>query len=153
MSAMKPRVEAGLRQFERKIGIDREGRTVWVWLMPPAIGLVTACLAPFMPGLPDSMGPIYRITIAIFGFVTMTAITSIYLISFDNDHNQEAPVDSPGQARDDDRGPDEVPPAPSGPPRPAWIHRLDVPGAIDEQHERVADDERPRVPAVSGARR
>jgi hypothetical protein len=149
---MKSRVEAGLRRFERKIGIDREGRTVWVWLMPPAIGLVTACLAPFMPGLPDSMGPIYRITIAIFGFVTMTAITSIYLISFDNDHNQQAPVDGPGQARDDDRGP-EAPSIPSGPPPPAWVHRLDVTDTVDEQPELVADDERPRVPAVSGARR
>jgi hypothetical protein len=152
MSAMKLRVEAALRRFERKIGIDREGRSVWVWLMPPAIGLVTAGLAPFMPGLPDSMGFLYRLTIAIFGFVTMTAITSIYLISFDNDHNQQAPVDGPGQARDDDRGP-EVPSAPPGPQPPAWVHRLDVPDTIDEPHERVAGDERPRVPAVSGARR
>ena len=152
MSALKPRVEAGLRRFEGRIGIDREGRTVWVWLMPPAIGLVTACLAPFMPGLPDSMGLIYRLTLAIFGFVTMTAITSIYLISFDNDHNQQAPVDGPEQARGDDRGP-EAPPAPSGPP-PKWLHRLDAvsePG--DEQHEPGAAEERSRVPAVSGARR
>ena len=73
--------------------------------MPPAIGLVTACLAPFMPGLPDSMGLIYRITLAIFGFISMTAITAIYLISFDNDHNQQAPVDGPEQARGDDAGP------------------------------------------------
>ena len=150
MSAMKRRVEAGLRQFERKIGIDREGRTVWVWLMPPAIGLVTACLTPFMPGLPDSMGLIYRVTLALFGFVTMTAITSIYLISCDNDHNQQAPVDGPEQARGDDRGP-EAPPSPSGPP-PGWIHRLDT-ASEDEQRDRDAADERPRVPASSGARR
>jgi hypothetical protein len=152
MSATKLRVEAGLRRFERKIGIDREGRTVWVWLMPPAIGLVTACLVPFMPGLPDSMGLIYRLTLALFGFVTMTAITSIYLISFDDDHNQQAPVDGPEQARDDDRGP-EVAPAPSGPP-PAWMHRLDaIPSPGDERHDGSADEERPRVPAVSGASR
>lgn len=151
MSATKLRVEAGLRRFERKIGIDREGRTVWVWLMPPAIGLVTACLTPFMPGLPDSMGLIYRVTLAIFGFVTMTAITSIYLISFDNDHNQQAPVDGPEQARDDDRGP-EAPPPPSGPPPPEWIHRLDT-ASEEEQRDRGVADERLRVPAASGARR
>ena len=153
MSAMKSRIEAALRRFERKIGIDRGGRTVWVWLMPPAIGLVTGCLVPFMPGLPDSMGLIYRLTLAIFGFVTMTAITSIYLISFDNDHNQQAPVDGPEQARDDDRGP-EVPPAPSGPPPPEWMHRIDsIPATEDKRHERDAVEERPRVPAVSGASR
>jgi hypothetical protein len=150
---MRPRIEAGLRRLERKIGIDREGRTVWVWLMPPAIGLVTACLVPFMPGLPDSMSFIYRITLSIFGFFTMTAITSIYLISFDNDHNQQAQVDGPEQTRGDDRGP-EAPPAPSGPPAPEWSHHLEtVPEAEDERSERGAGEERPRVPALSGAGR
>jgi hypothetical protein len=153
MSSIKSRTEADLRRFERKIGIDREGRTVWVWLLPPGIGLVTACLAPFMPGLPDSMGIIYRLALSVFGFITMTAIASIYLISFDNDHNQQAPVDGPEQARGDDRGP-EAPPAPSGPPPPAWIHDLEARhDTKDEQHERDSDEERPRVPAVSGANR
>lgn len=153
MSSIKPRVEAAFRRLERKLGIDREGRTVWVWLIPPSIGLVTGILVPFMPGLPDSMGLVDRITLSIFGFFTMTIITSIYLISFDNDHNQQAPVDGPEQGRGDDRGP-EVPPAPSGPPPPAWIQRLDdVPEAKDEPHERSADEQRPRVPAVSGAGR
>ncbi len=153
MSSMKARIAADLRRFERKIGIDREGRTVWVWLMPPAIGLITACAVPFMPGLPDSMGLIYRITLSIFGFFTMTAITSIYLISFDNDHNQQAPVDGPEQTRGDNRGP-EAPPAPSGPPPPAWIHSLKTtPEPDHERREREAEEQRPRVPAASGADR
>ena len=153
MSSIKPRIDADLRRFERKIGIDREGRTVWVWLLPPGIGLITAALAPFMPGLPDSMGLIYRLALSVFGFITMTAIASIYLISFDNDHNQQAPVDGPDQARGDDRGP-EAPPAPSGPaPTPAWIHRLEtLPETTDVQHEREGDEQRPKVPAVSGAK-
>jgi hypothetical protein len=153
MSSIKPRVEAGFRRLERKLGIDRQGRTVWVWLIPPSIGLLTGILVPFMPGLPDSMGLVDRITLSIFGFFTMTIITSIYLISFDNDHNQQAPVDGPEQTRGDDHGP-EVPPAPSGPPPPAWIHRLDdVHETEDEQHVREGHEERPRIPAVSGAKR
>src|ERR1700690_3118015 len=71
MASFKPRVEAGLRRLERKIGIDREGRTVWVWLLPPGIGLVTAALVPFMPGLPDAMGLFDRLTLAVFGMFTM----------------------------------------------------------------------------------
>jgi hypothetical protein len=153
MSSIRPRIEADLRRFERKIGIDREGRTVWVWLLPPGIGLITACLAPFMPGLPDSMGLIYRLALSLFGFITMTAIASIYLISFDNDHNQQAPVDGPEQTRGDDRGP-QTPPAPSGPPPPAWIHHLEtLPESKDEEHERDGHEQRPKVPAVSGAGR
>jgi hypothetical protein len=154
MSSLKPRVEAGFRRLERKLGIDREGRTVWVWLLPPAIGLLTGFLVPFMPGLPDSMGLADRITLSIFAFFTMTVIASIYLISFDNDHNQQAPVDGPEQARGDDRGPG-MPPAPSGPPPPEWIQRLaDVSsGADDERREHAGDPERPRVPVGSGADR
>jgi hypothetical protein len=153
MASVKARVEAGLRRLERKIGIDREGRTVWVWLLPPAIGLLTGFLVPFMPGLPDSMGLVDRLTLSVFGFLTMTAIASIYLISFDNDHNQQAPVDGPEQARGDDRGP-EAPPAPSEPPSPGWIQRLaDVPDTKADEHERAANDERPKIPATAGAGR
>lgn len=81
-------IELTLRQFERAIGIDRRGRSVWVWLLPPAIGLTVAILSFFMPGLPDDFGWVERVAIAIFGFFTMTAIAFIYLVSFDNDPNQ-----------------------------------------------------------------
>ena len=85
-------VELSLRQFERLIGIDRRGRSVWVWLLPPAIGLVVAILSLFMPGLPSDFGWVDRVAIAIFGFFTMTAISFIYLVSFDNDPNQSDDV-------------------------------------------------------------
>jgi hypothetical protein len=35
MSSIKSRVEAGSSVSEIRLGIDREGRTVWVWLLPP----------------------------------------------------------------------------------------------------------------------
>jgi hypothetical protein len=88
-------IELALRQFEKAIGIDRRGRSVWVWLLPPAIGITVAVLSLFMPGLPAEFGWVDRIAIAIFGFFTMTAISFIYLVSFDNDPNQSDDAPQP----------------------------------------------------------
>jgi hypothetical protein len=153
MAVIKGTLETAFRRLEGKLGIDREGRSVWVWLLPPGIGLLTALLVPFMPGLPNAMGPFDRITLAVFGLVTMTVIASIYLISFDNDHNQQAPVDDP-PARGDGDDPHR-PPAPSGTPPPRWLRTLDrVPATEDERPEQDDRDAvRPKLPAVSGARR
>ena len=76
-----------------------------------------------MPGLPDDLGWVYRLPFSFFALVTMTAIASIYLITFDNDHNQQAAVDD-GPGRGDD-GP-EPPPVPSGSPPPRWLSALDA---------------------------
>jgi hypothetical protein len=104
MSSIKARVEAGLKRFESKLGIDREGRTVWVWLLPPGMGLVTAVMVLFMPGLSSGMGLFGTLTLAIFGLLAVTTIASIYLIAFDNDHNQQAPIeDPPAPGHDDGR--------------------------------------------------
>ena len=81
-------VERLLRRFERRIGIDRRGRSVWVWAVPPAVGVATAIFSYFMPGIPDNFGWPGRAVLALFGFVTMTVIAVIYMISFDNDRNQ-----------------------------------------------------------------
>jgi hypothetical protein len=148
MAALKVRLETAFRRLEAKLGIDREGRSVWVWLLPPAIGLATALLVPFMPGLPAAMGLFDRVTLAVFGLITMTVIASIYLISFDNDHNQQAPVDGPPARGDDDP---HRSPTPPGTPPPAWLRTLDTgPDAEDEQPERDAGDGvRRKVPAAS----
>lgn len=85
-------VEKVLRAFERRIGIHRDGRSVWVWTLPPSVGLAVAILSIFLPGLPADFGWPDRAVIAIFGFFTMTAISFIYLVSFDNDPNQSDDV-------------------------------------------------------------
>jgi hypothetical protein len=149
-SSVKSWMEAAFRGLERKLGIDREGRSVWVWLLPPAIGFVTGVLVPFMPGLPNEMGVADRLTLAVFAFLTMTTIASIYLISFDNDHNQQAAVDEPpGRGRSD--GPEE-PPEPSGSPRPKRGHDLDAAAPRRAPVPDENDAER-KVPALSGADR
>ena len=153
MAAITGKLETAFRRLEGKLGIDREGRSVWVWLLPPGIGLATALLVPFMPGLPTAMGLFDRLTLAIFGLVTMTVIASIYLISFDNDHNQQAPVDDPPARGDGDDH--HRPPTPSGTPPPRWMHTLDrVPEAGAEQAEQAAGEPvRRKVPATTGTPR
>ncbi len=146
MTAMKTRIESDLRRFEQRLGIDREGRTVWVWLVPLAVGVIAAALAPFMPGLPDAMGWPERLVLAVFALVTMTAIASIYLISFDNDHNQQASVeDSPGR---NDTGGSKAPTPPTGSPPPQWVSALDSVSDETEDPERAGDrpERRSRVP-------
>ena len=112
MSSIKARVEAGLKRFESALGVDREGRTVWVWLLPPGLGLVTAMMVLLIPGISSGMGWFGQLIMAIFGLLAVTTIASIYLIAFDNDHNQQPPVeDPPAPGRDDGR---EMPPVRSG---------------------------------------
>src|ERR1039458_1462614 len=84
MASMKERLAALFRRLGGRLGIDREGRTVWVWLLPPCIGIVSAVLVAFMPGLPNDVGWVYRLPFAFFALLTMTAIASIYLITFDD---------------------------------------------------------------------
>ena len=76
-----------------------------------------------MPGLPSDVGWVYRLPFSFFALLTMTAIASIYLITFDNDHNQQASVDDDPGRRDDGPGP---PPVPSGSPPPRWLTAVKV---------------------------
>jgi hypothetical protein len=85
-------VEAMLRQMERRLGINRHGRSVWVWLLPPLTGVAVAVFSLFMPGIPEEFGWPLRIAMAVFGLFTMTAISFIYMISFDDDRNQSDDV-------------------------------------------------------------
>ena len=145
MASIKVRLAALFRRLERRLGIDREGRTVWVWLLPPCIGIVSAVLVAFMPGLPDNLGWVYRLPFSIFALLTMTLIASIYLITFDNDHNQQAAVDDdPGKGDD---GPERPPVRPDSPP-PKWLtalRKVDEP-APDDGDRAEESARRERVP-------
>src|ERR1017187_900487 len=131
MSSITARVEAGFKRLESRLGIDREGRTVWVWLLPPGMGL-------FMPGLSSGMGLFGTLTLAIFGLLAVTAIASIYLIAFDNDHNQQAPIeDPPAPGHEDGR---EMPPAPSSSPPPLGMNALAAVSSTEDDWHEHADD-------------
>ncbi len=64
---------------------------MWVWLLPPALGLITALVVLFLPGVSADMGLFGSVALAVFGLLAVTVIGSIYLISFDKDHDQEIP--------------------------------------------------------------
>src|SRR5487761_586271 len=122
MASIKERLAALFRRLERRLGVDREGRTVWVWLLPPCVGIASAVLVAFIPGIPNDVGWVYRLPFSFFALLTMTAIAAIYLITFDNDHNQQAAVDDdPGRG---DVGP-ESPSIPPGSPSPQWLSAVD----------------------------
>jgi hypothetical protein len=148
MASAKERLAAHFRRLEGRLGIDREGRTVWVWLLPPGIGIVSAVLVAFMPGLPNDVGWVYRLPFAFFALLTMTAIASIYLITFDNDHNQQAAGGDDDTPRGDD-GP-ESPLVPSGSPPARWLTALKVEEQTpDESEEADETPRRERVPAAA----
>src|ERR1700692_3865449 len=149
MPSIKTRLAAFFRRLEGRLGIDREGRSVGVWLLPPGVGIVSAVLVAFMPGLPDDLGWVYRLPFSFFALLTMTAIASIYLITFDNDHNQQAAVDDEPGRGDDGPG---SPPTPPGSPSPQWLSAIDkvrdeVPDGTDQAGESVP---RKRVPVSAG---
>src|ERR1700689_12267 len=122
MAAIKQWLAGVFRSLERRLGIDREGRSVWVWLLPPGVGVASGGLIAFVPGLPDSLSWAARLPFPVFAVIPMPLIASIYLIQFDNDHNQQASSDDdPGRGDD---GP-EKPPVPSGSPPPNWLGALD----------------------------
>ena len=144
MASIKERLAALFRRLEDRLGIDREGRSVWVWLLPPSVGLVSAVLVAFMPGIPSDVGWVYRLPFSFFALLTMTAIASIYLITFDNDHNQQAAVDDDPGHRDDGPGPPRVP---SGSPPPHWLTALNEEKVQDEADHADESGPRERVPA------
>jgi hypothetical protein len=111
--------------------------------------VVSGALVAFMPGLPTDIGLAYRLLFSFFALVTMTAIAAIYLITFDNDHNQQAAVDDEPGRGDDGPG---SPPIPPGTPSPPWLSALDK--ASDEVPERTGHTgetlPRKRVPVKAG---
>ena len=69
--------------------MDREGRTVWVWALPLVIGVFSAIVAVFI-ALPAEATWTVRIILGVFGFISMSGIAVIYLLSFSGDKNQQA---------------------------------------------------------------
>ena len=60
-----------------------------MWLLPPLVGLLAGAGSALMPGIPDEFGWSLRLVLGVLGFVAMTAISVIYLMAFDYDHNQQ----------------------------------------------------------------
>lgn len=78
-----------LRRLEYRFGIDRQGRSVWVWLIPIASGVIIGVLFGILPGIPIDADWSLRLSLAMFGLVATAAVSVICMLSFDRDRNQE----------------------------------------------------------------
>lgn len=81
-------IERWLRALERRLGMDRRGRTVWVWAIPFATGILSAVVAVVI-ALPKEASVTVRVVLGVFAFVAMTAMATLYLMSFGGDPNQQ----------------------------------------------------------------
>ena len=85
-------MERRLRRMEAALGINRHDRTVWIWALPPAIGLITAILFGYVAGLPGFAGDMplaLRIAGGVFGFVLMTLLSGMTLAWFGDSENED----------------------------------------------------------------
>lgn len=83
-------MNARVRKLERRFGLDRQGRTTWVWLIPLVSGVMIGLLFGIMPGIPVPADWGTRLLFGVFGFVTTVAVSVICMISFDRDRNQQS---------------------------------------------------------------
>ena len=94
-----------LRRLEARLHVDRTGRSVWVWVIPFGSAIVIGALFGIMPGFPIQASWAMRLMFGVFGFVATLAVSVINMISFENDHNEEAHLPA-----DVVRGPRSAPP-------------------------------------------
>lgn len=88
-SGTSHRLDAQLRRLERRLGLDRQGRTTWVWALPIASGVIIGLLFGIMPGIDLQASWSARLLFGVFGFLTTLGVSVICMISFDRDRNQD----------------------------------------------------------------
>lgn len=126
-----------LRALERKLGADRQGRTLWVWVVPAATLVVTFVVLAFI-GVQGKVDLALTIPMALVLSVFLASLSAFYLTAASSDE------------RDGDDGPDErrgpgtppeLPPPPGTEVTPAIVR---VPGRPPRGAE-------PPVPVESGS--
>ena len=92
------RLARALRTLERKLGADREGRTLWVWVVPAATPVVTFVILAFI-GVQGKVDLALTLPMAFVLSLFLGVLSAFYLTAASSDE------------RDKDDGPD-------GPSRP-----------------------------------
>ncbi len=131
-----------LRTLERKLGADREGRTLWVWVVPASTFVVTFVVLAFI-GIQGQVDLALTIPMALVLSVFLGSLSAFYLTAASSDERDRD--DGP----DDRRGPapsPELPPPPGSHSTPAVAR---VPGPSPRGAEQRTPAE-PRVPVESG---
>lgn len=110
-----------LRTLERKLGADREGRTLWVWVVPASTLVVTFLILAFI-GIQGQVDLSLTIPMAFVLSIFLASLSAFYLTAASADERDKD--DGP----DDRRGPSippSLPPPPDTEVTPAVVH---VPG-------------------------
>ncbi len=99
-----------LRALERKLGADREGRTLWVWMVPAATLVITFAILAFI-GVEGKVDLALTLPMALVLSLFLGSLSAFYLTAASSDE------------RDKDDGPDDrpgpgVPPEQPRPPAP-----------------------------------
>jgi hypothetical protein len=83
-----------LRRLERKLGADREGRTLWVWAVPAATVVITFAVLAFI-GVQGKVDLALTLPMAVVLSVFLGSLSAFYLTAASSDE------------RDADDGPDD----------------------------------------------
>ncbi|HWF58064.1 MAG TPA: hypothetical protein VG520_06905 [Candidatus Dormibacteraeota bacterium] len=115
-----------LRGLERKLGADREGRTLWVWAVPAATVVITFAVLAFI-GVQGQVDLSLTLPMALVLSVFLGVLSAIYLTAPASDERDqdEPPDDRHGPGVPPERPPPDGAIAPTvvrlpvRPPRPA----------------------------------
>lgn len=106
-----------LRNLERKLGADREGRTLWVWVVPASTLVVTFVVLAFI-GVQGKVDLALTLPMALVLSLFLGSLSAFYLTAASSDERDK------DEGPDDHRGPGsppEVPPPPDTEVTPAIV--------------------------------
>jgi hypothetical protein len=78
------RIPALLRRFERAIGADVPGRSLWVWLVPLVTTAGTFAMCMWL-GIIGQLGIVASVVLAVFLSATMGSLSAVNLTSAASD--------------------------------------------------------------------
>jgi hypothetical protein len=125
-SGSSPWLPRALRGLERKLGADREGRTLWVWVVPASTVVMTFVVLAFV-GIQGQVDLALTLPMALVLSVFLGSLSAFYLTAASSDERDKD--DGPDDRRGPDVPPERSPPddgiaatvvrVPGGPPRAA----------------------------------
>lgn len=131
------RLPRALRSLERRMGADREGRTLWIWVVPAVTIVVTFAILAFL-GIQSGVDLTLTLPMALTLSVFLGALSAIYLTAASADER-----DREDDGPDDGRGPRPDPAPPQRPPDSEAARTVTLPVAPEAP-------QRPRTPVASG---
>lgn len=118
-----------LRALERKLGADREDRTLWVWVVPAATFVITFAVLALI-GVQGRVDLALTLPMALTLAVFLGSLSAFYLTAASSDERDK------DEGPDDRPGPGDDPPGPPPPDTEVAPSVLRVPGPPPSAAER-----------------